>query len=371
MTSQVRKPRAISLDAVHVEGREPKENRVSHRKPRAIDAVPELVMTPDEAVDADVIAPVSPDIAPPARGFGWGGLFLAASSAILALAAGLAVDQLIRDMFARNDWLGWLTAGLAALAALAAIAMATRELWGLMRLRTISRLRDRAQAAHDGDDQRAARAVIAELETLYAARPDTAHGRATLAAQSVEIVDGSDLINLVERDLLTPLDLRARTMVMDSAKRVSIVTAISPRALVDLAFVLMENLRLIRRISTLYGGRPGTIGFWRLTRNVVAHLAATGAIAIGDGLVQQLVGHGLAARLSARLGEGVINGMLTARIGISAIDLCRPVPFINSSRPGIAEFIGELARIDGLQKTSGSESFPAPGAGVATKRNMK
>jgi putative membrane protein len=133
----------------------------------------------------------------------------------------------------------------------------------------------------------------------------------------------------------------------------------------------MENLRLIRCISTLYGGRPGTIGFWRLTRNVVAHLAATGAIAVGDGIVQQLVGHGLAARLSARLGEGVINGMLTARIGISAIDLCRPVPFINARRPGIAEFLGELARIDGLQKPAGSESFPAPGTGVATTRNMK
>jgi uncharacterized membrane protein YcjF (UPF0283 family) len=28
-----------------------------------------------------------------------------------------------------------------------------------------------------------------------------------------------------------------------------------------------------------------------------------------------------------RLGEGVINGLLTARIGIAAMDLCRPLAF--------------------------------------------
>ena len=42
-------------------------------------------------------------------------------------------------------------------------------------------------------------------------------------------------------------------MVLSSAKRVAVVTAISPRALVDLLFVGSEVLRLIRRLATLYG----------------------------------------------------------------------------------------------------------------------
>ena len=66
------------------------------------------------------------------------------------------------------------------------------------------------------------------------------------------------------------------------------------------------------------------------------------AIAIGDGLAQQVLGHGLAARLSTRLGEGVINGLMTARIGIAAMDLCRPLPFRATKRPGIGDFIGDL-----------------------------
>jgi putative membrane protein len=136
-------------------------------------------------------------------------------------------------------------------------------------------------------------------------------------------------------------------MVLSSAKRVALVTAISPRALIDLLFVGAEILRLIRRLATLYGGRPGTIGFFRLARETVAHLAVTGGIAAGDSIVQQLLGHGVAARLSARLGEGVVNGLLTARVGIAAIEVCRPLPFVNGSPPRLADVMAALRPLGG------------------------
>ena len=134
-------------------------------------------------------------------------------------------------------------------------------------------------------------------------------------------------------------------MILDAAKRVSIVTAVSPRALVDIAYVLFESGRLIRRLAELYGGRPGTLGFFRLARDVLAHLAVTGSLAAGDSLVQQLVGHGLAARLSAKLGEGVVNGMMTARIGIAAMETARPLPFSAVKRPGVGDFLSALTAL--------------------------
>jgi putative membrane protein len=155
------------------------------------------------------------------------------------------------------------------------------------------------------------------------------------------------LVRLAETGLLAPLDQMAQKMVLDSAKRVSVVTAVSPRALVDVGYVIYESSRLIRRLAELYGGRPGTLGLFRLARRVVAHLAVTGSIAVGDSLIQQLVGHGLAAKLSARLGEGVINGLMTARVGIAAMDIVRPLPFVAVRRPGIGDFMSELTRIGG------------------------
>lgn len=278
----------------------------------------------------------------PNQGFGFGKWIAIGFGGLISLAFGLAIDSLIRDLFTRTDWLGWLGVGLAALAVLGLLGLMLREALSLMRIGKIDALRTTLVDAANADDTKAAQRGLNELMTLYQDRPETARGRQSLSAHMREVIDGRDLIILAERDLLSPLDLEARRIVMNSAKRVSLVTAISPRALVDLLAVLFENIRVIRRLSALYGGRPGTLGFIRLARHVVTHLALTGGMAAGDSLVSQVLGHGLAARLSARLGEGVINGLLTARIGIAAIAVCRPTPFVDTTGPTVSDFMGEL-----------------------------
>jgi len=169
--------------------------------------------------------------------------------------------------------------------------------------------------------------------------------RAALGGHMAEIIDGRDLIGLTETELMLPIDEAARRMVLSAAKRVALVTTVSPRALVDVLFVAIQVIRLIRQLATLYAGRPGTLGFLRLARAAIAHLAVTGGIAAGDSLVQQILGHGLAARLSARLGEGVINGLLTARVGIAAIEVCRPLPFVNGNPPRLGDVMAELRQM--------------------------
>ncbi len=68
----------------------------------------------------------------------------------------------------------------------------------------------------------------------------------------------------------------------------------------------------------------------------------TGGMAAGDSLIQQVLGHGVAAKVSARLGEGVLNGLLTARLGLAAIDVARPLPFVALSRPVLADLVPDL-----------------------------
>ena len=189
-------------------------------------------------------------------------------------------------------------------------------------------------------------------------RPQVAEGRKLVAAQDNEVIDGPDLLALAEQELLGPLDAEARKIVTDAAKRVSIVTAVSPRALMDVGYVIFEASRLIRRIALLYGGRPGTLGFFRLARAAIAHLAVTGAMAASDSLVGQVLGHGLASRLSARLGEGVVNGLMTARIGIAAIETARPMPFNALKRPGMGDFLATLTLKSGEKPGPGEPAQP-------------
>ena len=108
-------------------------------------------------------------------------------------------------------------------------------------------------------------------------------------------------------------------------------TALIPMALVDMAAVLFINLRMIRTIAELYDGRASWIGSWRLLRAVAAHLIATGAVAATDDLLGPLVGGGVLGKLSRRFGEAAVNAALTARVGVAAIEVCRPLPF--TARP--------------------------------------
>ncbi|MEH0076558.1 TIGR01620 family protein [Pannonibacter sp. Pt2] len=300
----------------------------------------EARIVPSGEPEEDALLPAEPRSSPLRFGR-WlaGGLF-----GLAMLALGLSVDALIRDLFARTDWLGWMGLALTALAVVGFLGLAVREVIGLMRLSRITHLRQALADAAEADDAKAARAALTDLIELYKDRPETARGRAALKAHMAEVIDGRDLVVLAEREILAPLDAAARRIVSDSAKRVSVITAVSPRAALDLVVVLSENIRIIRRLSALYGGRPGTAGFLRLARQVGTHLAVTGGMAAGDSLISQVLGHGLAAKLSARLGEGVINGLLTARIGVAATDVCRPAPFIGQRGPRISDFLSELTR---------------------------
>jgi putative membrane protein len=156
-------------------------------------------------------------------------------------------------------------------------------------------------------------------------------------------MDAEDRLALAERTLLAPLDEQATRAVAEAAKQVSVVTALSPRALVDIAFVVFAGARLLRHIARIYAGRPGMLGFLRLARAALNHLAVTGGAALGDSLIQQVLGHGVAARISARLGEGVLNGLMTARFGLAAIEVCRPLPFIREQPPRLGDVAGEFA----------------------------
>jgi putative membrane protein len=355
--SEKRKPASFRLNQPEAE--EPAKAAPAPAVPRKPTAIRDIAVVTPAAVDvfeldAEAAGELDALTPPPAlaqrKRFSFASVFTGALGILVSLALGLWADNLIRTLFERAPWLGWAALGVAILGALALIAIVIREALALRRLASVQHLRDDAAKAAGENDPVQAKAAVARLVSIAETLPATAKGRALLHDLRDDVIDGRDLIRLAETELLRPLDRQAREMILAASKRVSIVTAVSPRALVDIGYVVFESARLIRRLSELYGGRPGTLGFLKLARNVIAHLAVTGTVAMGDSIIQQLVGHGLAARLSARLGEGVINGLMTARIGISAMDLVRPFPFNAEKRPGIGDFIGDLARIGGTKK---------------------
>lgn len=281
-----------------------------------------------------------------------GAFAFAAFSFLLTAAFGLWLQDLVTQLLAQNTWLGWSALVATGVLVLTIVIFVIREIASIWKLRSTADLRDKIEIALKENNSNKINKLTRELETHFQDQPMTAHGRAILAENRNEVMDAHDRYALAERELLSGLDAEAQKIVANSAKRVSVVTAVSPRAIVDVGYVLYENVRLIRVLCELYGGRAGLVGTMALTRRVVTHLAVTGTIALGEGIVQQLLGHGLAAKLSARLGEGVVNGVMTSRIGLAAIDVCRPAPFHALERPKLSSFIAMLTNLGGDKKTA-------------------
>jgi putative membrane protein len=276
---------------------------------------------------------------------GWSAVFWSAVGGLLVLWALIWMQQTVLALLSRSDWLGWAATILFAVAVFAFVMIAAREVAGLLRLSAVTALRKRAEAALGAGDVRGARSTAAAMRAMFKDRRELAEGVHRLKQHQRDILDARQVLTLAERELLLPLDRLARTAIGSSGRRVSVVTSLSPAAIVPVAFVAYENFRMLRSLADIYGGRPGFFAILRLLRLIAGHLAVAGGIAFTDDLLQQFIGHGLTARLSRRLGEGLVSGGFTIRIGIAALEVLRPLPYIEARQPRLREFMAEFLKI--------------------------
>jgi putative membrane protein len=330
------------------------------------DRKPVLIDWEDQAPAAPEAAPPVPDLLPTGAAMqravamaagprsGVGGWVLTTTLALVSFVAGLAAWDYVTGLLARSPLLGGIGAALALAFVLALFAFAIRELAAFARIARLDAIQKAAATALTANDLAGARDVVARLTALYAGRGDLSWARDRLAQGQAEALDADALLHLAEITLIAPLDKAAEAEVQSAARQVATVTALVPLAFADVIAALTANLRMIRRIAEVYGGRGGILGSWRLTRAVMTHLVATGAVAFGDDMISSVAGGGLLSKLSRRFGEGVVNGALTARVGVAAIEVCRPLPFRALPRPSVSGIVGRALR--GLFGTSQEKS---------------
>ncbi len=245
----------------------------------------------------------------------------------------------IFGLVARNPALGWAATALLGAFLIVCLAILLREWAALARLQKIDALHTEADRVAAENDLAGARQLVSRLSAFYAGREDMRWGRQRLSEAESDTLDADTLLGAAEDTLLRPLDDFARREIETASRQVATVTALVPLAFADVLVALTANIRMIRRIAEIYGGRSGALGAWRLTRTVVTHLVATGAVAVGDDLISSVGGGHLLAKISRRFGEGLVNGALTARVGVAAIDVCRPLPFRVAERPRVTQLV--------------------------------
>lgn len=288
---------------------------------------------------------------PPNRLARWfWGLLGAVISLFVTIAAYLAVEALLTA----NPLLGTIATVLVVAFLIVCALIALREFRAFARLSRIDKTRHAAARVVAEGDLAGARKVARDMCGFYSHRPELRWQRDRVTARLDDVFDADAAIGLAEAELLRPLDDAARREVEAAVRRVATVTAFIPLAFADVFAALASNMSMIRRVAEVYGGRSGTLETWRLMRAVLTHLVATGAVAVGDDMIESVAGGHMLSRVSRRFGEGVVNGALTARVGIAAMEVCRPLPFHTLPRPSVRRLLQRA--LTGLFSNDGAKA---------------
>ncbi|TKB44689.1 YcjF family protein [Thalassotalea mangrovi] len=156
-----------------------------------------------------------------------------------------------------------------------------------------------------------------------------------------EHLNDKEVLTLYSRHVLADVDKQAMEQVAKFSTEAVVLVAISPIALVDMMILLWRNLRMLDKVAGLYGIR---LGYWsriRLIKQVFVNMVYAGASEIIADVGVDMLGVGALGKLSTRMAQGLGAGMLTAKLGIRTIKLCRPVPFIDNP-PGIRQVRREV-----------------------------
>ncbi|MCA8928038.1 MAG: DUF697 domain-containing protein [Alphaproteobacteria bacterium] len=305
-------------------------------------ADPEAYRWPEDGRDAEdraeAEATVAATLAPQrlSRGGSWlWRLVLAGLGLGLAAVLAWLVDSAL-SVAGTGSPLALLTAASLALIALGIAGLIGREVLTLSRIRGRSRLRAAVERAEGGTDSAATEAALRQLEALHAARPDLAWALTRYREAREDIPDAADRLALYEQTVVAPLDRAAVAEIRTIARRAAVLTAISHNPVLDAVAVLWLCLSVVRRVAEVQGLRPGLLASGTLfRRTLVALVAAVGMDTIGQFAPEAIAG-GLVRGVAKRVGEGAVNALLTIRVGLAALEACRPMPFNATPRPSTA-----------------------------------
>ncbi|UZE94793.1 TIGR01620 family protein [Alkalimarinus alittae] len=200
-----------------------------------------------------------------------------------------------------------------------------------------------SEACNVGD----AKVFIDTLQVFYADKPQLVYFQRCIE-KLPDYSNDREVVDHIERVFLKPLDKEALRRISNVSLQTGAVVAASPWASLDMLLSLWRSVKMIDDIAQVYGMRPSLVNRYKLLKLVVHQMAFVGASEIViDQVMEEFGSSTLTSMASARLGQGLGAGIYTARIGIAAMKVSRPIVFIKESQPSTKSII--IPMIDRLK----------------------
>ncbi|GLR63821.1 TIGR01620 family protein [Marinospirillum insulare] len=203
-------------------------------------------------------------------------------------------------------------------------------------------MQDKAERLLEGNDFGQAKSFINELRGFYKNKPQEAHFERSIQVMP-DYSNDKETINHLDEIFLKPLDKEATRRVSTYAVQSGVGVAISPWASLDMLLSLWRSMKMIDDVAQVYGVRPSLPNRLRLFRRVVNQLLFVGATElIAENALAEFGFQGITTSLSARAGQGIGAGFYTAKIGLAAMKVTRPIAFTSANKPKMSSLTGEM-----------------------------
>lgn len=293
--------------------------------------------------DGSLPAPLAPaEVADEPRRRPWLKLFLGGTAAFALGVLGLDAYDYAISLFERSVWLGGAFSAFLALAVIGALGVVGRELWGLRQLAKVDDLRLEGERMMTSEAHGQAEDFLRKVEKLYRDRKDLDQPIWRFHDQASDALNDRERLELFAQTVFRPIDKEAYQIVKRSGRDIGVLTALSPIGTLDSLIVMVRTVGMMRSIARLYGVRPGFTGTVRLLKRGLRNIVIAGVGELVGHAAVETAGASLLKVLSARAGQGAVNGLLAARIGLSVMQICRPIPFAEDELPSLKKLRAEI-----------------------------
>jgi len=167
-----------------------------------------------------------------------------------------------------------------------------------------------------------------ELIKLYKTHTDSlvANGAKKLEVELDSLLE-SEVMDRINELVLHPLDKIASDKISKYATQTALSTAISPVALIDAFLILSRSHVMVKEIAKVYGFRANWIAEVSLMKKVFVTLAFASVTDILANHSSDFFGTSMLSKISVHSAQGIANGILVARIGLSVIKSVRPTRY--------------------------------------------
>ncbi|OUR87186.1 hypothetical protein A9Q81_26055 [Gammaproteobacteria bacterium 42_54_T18] len=194
----------------------------------------------------------------------------------------------------------------------------------------------------EGRDHGHAKNFISTLNTFYGNKPQQVYLKRCLD-QLPDYCDDREVIEHIDRTFLQPLDQEVLRRIANFSGQTGVAVAVSPWASVDMGLALWRSMKLVDEIAQVYGMRPSLANRYTLIKSVINQLALIGVSEIIlDQTMEEIGVSTLSGIAGVRAGQAIGAGVYTAKIGVAAMIVTRPIAFSEKDRPKLKSLIAPI-----------------------------